>query len=38
MALIRAGNLQSAAALGTANQYGLARAQIMEPFEEMNAA
>jgi hypothetical protein len=36
--LIRAGNLQSKTALGTANQYGLALAQIMEPLEEMNAA
>jgi len=38
MALIRARNLQSETALGTANQYGLAVAQIMEPLEEMNAA
>ena len=38
MALIRARNLQSETAWGTANQYGLALAQIMEPLEEMNAA
>ena len=38
MTLIRAGNLQSQTALGAANQYGLAPAQVMEPLEKMNAA